>query len=349
MPRILPQQPTAQARPVATHGTSDPVMTTAVDRSAGATRRHSRRAADIIDVARRPASGRAERSIVRAPCAAPTHTALRAERRAPLWRQVVPERGPAAERGELRGRSEASSAPMRPLPRVLSTHTHRVSMFTLASIHMRSRPTSSTAIPEQACPSPRLRLTAVADRSVGPHVRRRAAHGGRSHSWLERRTRRPWVLAGLTVLAATACAEPTAPIPALEGTWTSRGSGQPMAIVVRAAAPQAGQTLAGDAYLRRRDGSVITSAVSGTTALPRVVLALLVDGQRLQLDGRLSGDTLTAAWVGGTLDGRRAILVRASTRTGAGIPTPPEWSDSAEGVGQARVRTVMAGGGSRRG
>jgi hypothetical protein len=122
-----------------------------------------------------------------------------------------------------------------------------------------------------------------------------------------------------------------------------------MAIVVRAVVPQAGQTLAGDAYLRRRDGSVITSAVSGTTALPRVVLALLVDGQRLQLDGRLSGDTLTAAWVGGTLDGRRAILVRASTRTGAGIPTPPEWSDSAEGVGQARVRTVMAGGGSRRG
>ena len=128
-------------------------------------------------------------------------------------------------------------------------------------------------------------------------------------------------------LAAAACAETTAPIPAVEGTWTSRGAGQPLVLVLRAATPQAGQTLVGDAHLRRRDGVIATSAVSGTTALPRVALVLLVDGQRVQLDGRVVRDTLTATWIGGALAGRTATLVRTSTRTDAGTPDVPAWSD----------------------
>jgi hypothetical protein len=116
-------------------------------------------------------------------------------------------------------------------------------------------------------------------------------------------------------------------MPAVEGTWTSRGAGQPMALVLRAATPQAGQTLVGDAHVRRRDGVIATSVVSGTAALPRVALTLLVDGQRVQLDGRVAGDTLTATWIGGALAGRQATLVRTSTRTSAGTPEVPGWSD----------------------
>ncbi len=79
--------------------------------------------------------------------------------------------------------------------------------------------------------------------------------------------------------------------------------------------------------MRRRDGVIATSAVSGTTALPRVALILTVDGQRVQLDGRVVRDTLTATWIGGALAGRNATLVRTSTRTSAGRPEVPNWSD----------------------
>lgn len=100
-----------------------------------------------------------------------------------------------------------------------------------------------------------------------------------------------------------------------------------MVLVVRVAVPEAGQTIVGDAQLRRRDGDVVSSVVSGTAALPRVRLALTLDGARVQLDGRVRGGTLGATWLGGALAGRGATLVRRSTRRNAGVQDVPGWTD----------------------